>query len=244
MAKTALVPINSTDVEIDVFSNKSSLVLFWLMTHTSSFQNDGFSINELSRDIQISVGQVHKVIKQLEYIGIINSKGLRTNKKFFFKKPNQLLVSWMKEYNLVRKTKTKGFAGINARLEFSNNKLDLIPALHTAASKVFHLKVTNLRQNEFYLLNWEKMPRLIDELDLVELDRGYEILIIKPYYSALLEKFNFDKKSETWRNAFELLTILDLVHFPIRGIEQAEVLFRNSMFKSICSWKEIENAIG
>lgn len=244
MAKPAILPIRNADIEIDVFSNKSSLVLFWLMTHSSSFQNEGFSINELSRDIEISVGQVHKVIKQLEYIGVIDSKGLRTNKKFYFKKPSQLLVSWIKEYNLVRKTKTKGFSGMNTRMDFYNHKLDLIPALHTAASKVFNLRVTNLRQNEFYLLNWEKIPRLIHELDLVELDRGYEILIIKPYYSALLEKFNADRSSEIWRQAFELLTILDLIHFPIRGIEQAEVLFRNSMFKSICSWKEIENAIG
>lgn len=244
MAKLAIVPTKVVDVEIDIFSNKSSLVLFWLMTHISALQSKGFSINELARDIGISVGQVYKVIKQLEYDGIISSKGLRTNKKFYFKNPSQLIVSWVKHYNLVRKTKTKGFVKVSPGLDLIQKKLDLVPALHTAASKVFNLKITNLRQNEFYLLNWEKLPKLIKELDLVELDRGYDVLIIKPYYTALLEKFNRDRDSDTWKSAFKLLTILDLTHFPIRGIEQAEALFKNSQFKVICPWREIENVIG
>jgi len=45
--------------------------------------------------------------------------------------------------------------------------------------------------------------------------------------------------------AYAILTILDLLHFPVRGIEQAETLFRKTeSIKSICNWSDIENAIG
>lgn len=243
MAKPAILPLKNTNIEIDIFSNKSALVLFWLMTHSTFYQKEGFSVNEIARHINVSLGQVHKVIKQLEFVGIIESKGLRTNKKFYFKKPGQLLTSWIHQYNLIRKTKTKGFAGFSNQID-SSGKLTLVPALHTAASKIFNLKVTNLRQKEFYILNWEQIPMLMKEFDLTELDRGYEILFIKPYYSALLEKYQADKDNMVWRDAIELLTILDLVHFPIRGIEQAEVLFKNSRLKQTCSWKDIENGVG
>jgi hypothetical protein len=241
MARTAILPIRSTDIEIDIYSNKSSLILFWLLVNHNQMQKMGFAVNEIARLTGTSAGLAHKVIKQLEYIGIITSKGLRTNKKFYLKLPGQLLVSWVKEYNLIKKTKTKGFAAFDA----NDSKLKLIPALHTASAEYFKTKTTNLRLQEFYFLNWDKLPKTIDQLKLQELDRGYEVLLIKPYYSTLLERMNDKAQKETWMKPYALLTVLDLLHFPVRGIEQAETLFRKTDYiKSICSWSDIENAIG
>lgn len=240
MARAAILPLRGMDTEIDIYSNKSSLILFWLLAYHDQIQKNGFSVNEMARLTGTSIGLVHKVVKQLEYIGIIVSKGLRTNKKFYLKSPDQLLVSWVKEYNLIKKTKTKGFAAFDT----SNDKLNLIPALHSASAEYFKLKTTNLRLKEFYLLNWSKLPKIIDQLNLQELDRGYEILLIKPYYSTLIERLADEVQRETWMKPYALLTILDLLHFPVRGIEQAETLFRKTDYiKSICSWNDIENAI-
>jgi hypothetical protein len=56
---------------------------------------------------------------------------------------------------------------------------------------------------------------------------------------------NDESQKETWMKPYALLTVLDLLHFPVRGIEQAETLFRKTDYiKSICSWSDIENAIG
>ncbi len=240
MARTAILPIRGLDIEIDVYSNKSSLILFWLLAYRDQIPKEGFSVNELARLTGTSIGLVHKVIKQLEYVGIISSKGLRTNKKFYLKSPDQLLVSWVKEYNLIKKTKTRGFAAFDAK----NSKLSLIPALHTASAEYFKLKSTNLRLQEFYILNWDKLPNIIEQLKLQELDRGYEVLLIKPYYSTLIERLSDNIQRETWIKPYALLTVLDLLHFPVRGIEQAETLFRKTDYiKSICSWNDIENAI-
>ena len=242
MARTAILPSRGMSTEIDIYSNKSSLILFWLLANHDQIQKDGFSVNELGRLTGTSIGLVHKVIKQLEYIGVITSKGLRTNKKFYLKSPDKLLIDWVKAYNLTKKTKTKGFAFFDAKL--NAGKLDLVPALHTASAEFFKLKTTNLRLQEFYLLNWSKLPKISDQLNLTELDRGYEVLLIKPYYSALIERVSDEVKKENWIKPYALLTVLDLLHFPVRGIEQAETLFRKTDYlKSICSWNEIENAI-
>ncbi|MFZ4405625.1 MAG: hypothetical protein ACOYOK_16150, partial [Pseudobdellovibrionaceae bacterium] len=242
MTRTAVLPLRGIESEIDIYRNKSSLILFWLLTWRSHSQKDGFSINELSRHTGTSLGLAYKAIKQLEYIGIITSKGLRTNKKFYLKQPNNLLLDWIKKYNLIKKTKTKGFAFSGKKL--NPEKLNLVPALHTSCLEYFNLKNTNLRLQEFYLLDWNNLAKISNKLNLVELDRGYDLLLIKPYYSSLIEKCMDQDKKKIWMKSYELLTFLDLLHFPVRGIEQAEALFRKSdHIKFICPWSEIENAI-
>ncbi len=245
MARTSILPIKSQNIEIDIYSNKSSLLLFWLLCNHSVAEKDGFSVNALARDIGLSVGLTHKVIKQLVYNGIVIAKGLRTNKRFYLKLPKKLLTDWILHYSLIKKTKTKGFAAPAAKItEVEIKKLGLIPALHTAA-EYFHIKSTNLRSKEYYVRSWEDLPKAIAHLDLQELDRGYELLLVKPYYSSLIEKIATSKKQSHWDKAYTLLTILDLYYFPIRGGEQAEVIFqKNEFLKSICTWKEIENAVG
>lgn len=242
MARSRVLPIKNLEIEVDVYSNKSSMLLFWLLAQADLMQNEGFSVNEAAREIGTSVGLVHKIVKQLEFDGLIMSKGLRTNKKFYLKKPEKILSSWIVHYNLIRKAKNKGFSS-SSLLDSKIDKLGLVPALHTASENIFHLKSTNLRLKEYYLLDWEKLPKIVEQLHLQEMDRGYEILLIKPYYSALLEKFNTDKDNPIWQKAYLILTILDLCHFPIRGIEQASTLYRKSDLKSFCPWSEIERAI-
>lgn len=241
MAKSAVLPLKATEPEMDIYSNKSSLILFWLLINHDHVKSEGFSVNELSRLTGTSAGLVHKIVKQLEYEGIVIAKGLRTGKKFYLKSPDKILLSWVGEYSLIRKVKTKGYAAFD--VGSAKNKLNLVPALHTASNELFHLKTTNLKTKEFYLLNWKNLPKLTEQLDLIELDRGYEVLLIKPYYTSLIEKV-FDGTDKKWIQAYEVLTLLDLLHFPLRGIEQAETLFRKSeTLKNISSWSAIENEV-
>lgn len=243
MARNAILPLKVIATEIDIYSNKSALFLFWLLAQQGRMKKEGFSVNESAREIDISVGLVHKVVKQLEFNGMIAAQGLRTSKKFFLKNPDEILIGWIKAYNLIRKTKTKGYAAtLQPHSKFE--KYGLIPALHLASSEIFHIKSTNLRLKEYYLPDWQMLPQVVSQLELQELDRGYELLLIKPYYSALLEKIKSEKESKVWKDAYALLTVLDLCHFPIRGIEQAEALFRKTELKNICSWNDVDRAIG
>ena len=242
MARSAVLPLKATEPEIDIYSNKSSLILFWLLINHDNLKSESFSVNELSRRTGTSTGLAHKIIKQLEYEGIVVAKGLRTGKKFYLKSPDKILLSWVGEYSLTRKTKTKGYAAFD--VASAKSKLNLVPALHMASVEFFHLKTTNLKAKEYYLLNWKNLPKLTEQLDLIELDRGYEVLLVKPYYTSLVEKI-FEDADKKWMQAYEVLTVLDLLHFPLRGIEQAETLFRKSeILKNICSWSAVENAVG
>jgi hypothetical protein len=244
MAKSSILPTKHTDIEIDIFSNKSSMILFWLLIQHKRAKTSGFSINELSRQTSLSLGLVHKVVKQLEYNGIIVSKGFRTSKVFYLKSSNQLLIEWVKHYSLIKKTKTLGFAYGDAISSVDEKKYGLIPALHLASEKLYGSKGTNLKTREYYLSDWTIVPKLVEKFALQEMDRGYELLLIKPYYSALIEKVTVNS-SVTWEHSYALLTVLDLCHFPIRGVEQAERLYRKLPYlNSIATWIEVENAIG
>lgn len=239
------MPIKDSEFEVDIFSNKSSLILFWLLVQSQLASSEGFSVNRLAREVGLSVGLVHRIVRQLEYEGIIVSKGLRTKKKFFLKYPNRILVKWIKVYSLLKKTKNRGFSSPDSVKLSQLYALGLVPALHTAARELFGIKSTNLMSKEYYFLNWEKLPKLVSTLKLSELDRGYEFLIIKPYYSELLKKLTAKSPPSLWVQAYSVLVLLDLCHFPLRGVEQAETLFRKTeVLKSICQWSEIENVLG
>lgn len=244
MAKLAVVSSKIESLEVDVYSNKSSLILFWLLVFHENSKTLGVSINEIARLLDLSLGLVHRVVKQLEYNGIIISKGFRTGKRFYLESPERLLLNWVREYNLIKKTRTKGFSFVHSPKEWNLEDWGLVPALHSAAGN-FQLKSTNLRTKEFYLLNWDSLAKLTDRLDLKELDRGYEVLFIKPYYSELLLRLAENPQNDFLNKAYTLLTVLDLCHFPVRGVEQAQTLFRKTPYlKSICSWSKIEEAIG
>jgi hypothetical protein len=151
MARSSLLPIKAIGAEVDVFSNKSSLILFWLLVNSNTFSSHGFSVNEIARSTGISIGLAHKVIRQLAYIGIIQEKGLRTNKRFYLKAPDKLLLSWVKEYKLVRKTDVRGYYGFD--VESIKSKLEIVPALHSASAMFFKIKTTNLTVEEYYVIN-------------------------------------------------------------------------------------------
>jgi hypothetical protein len=144
-------------------------------------------------------------------------------------------------YSLIRKTKTKGFMA-NTGIETKTKELGLVPALHLACADLFNVRSTNLKLKEFYLPEWDQLSKLVLKFDLQEMDRGYELFLIKPYYSALFEKMRLEPKNKIWKDAFMILTFLDLFNFPIRGIEQAEALFRKSGLSDICDWKDLEYA--
>ncbi len=98
---------------------------------------------------------------------------------------------------------------------------DVILALHSAA-EAHGYKNTNLEGLELYILNPSIRAKLESALQLEPQERGYEVLLIEPYYKMLLkQKREGDKQIGICQL---LLTYLDLYHFPLRGQEQAEFI--------------------
>ena len=77
---------------------------------------------------------------------------------------------------------------------------------------------------------------------LVAQERGYEVLLIEPYYRGVVERFKKNPQDPIWTAAMAILTFLDLYHFPLRGIEQAEAIYRKTpVLKTIAPWPALES---
>ncbi len=225
------------------------MALFWLLarrTDEKSGPNEQFSINQAARELKLRPHTVHRVMRSLEYDGIIRAVGTSTKKRFYLADPRTLLIRWLRNYQIQRKCKLRRFA-ISDPKAFQAKRDHFLsasgaPALHTAARLIFNASVTNLSSTESYLLDSSQIESLAKKYGLVAQEFGYEVLLIEPYYKGVIERFEENPDNPTWRAALAILTFLDLYHFPLRGIEQAEAIFRRTpVLKTIAPWSAFES---
>jgi DNA-binding transcriptional regulator YhcF (GntR family) len=226
MRKKDLMISNKKPEETNIFSDKSALILDWLLRN--GIKKNKISLREVARDLEVSIGLVQRVFSHLVKKGFLQVQGIRTAKKFFFKKPKLLLQSWIKNYDILKKCKMwtyhTGFSEKEELLEaIKRSDLDknVVLALHSAA-EALKCKNTSLNTLELYMLDTGIRSDLEKILLLEPQDRGYEVLLIKPYYKSLLDIGSRQNKGR--RICPILLTYLDLYHFPLRGREQAEFM--------------------
>ncbi|MEN9654795.1 MAG: hypothetical protein RL235_907, partial [Chlamydiota bacterium] len=138
------------------------------------------------------------------------------------------LESWLKQYSIVKKCKIRTYASaLSGKLEWfkalKKSRLDqhVVLALHSAA-EAHGYKNTNLEGLELYVLDPSMREKLENALQLEPQERGYEVLLIEPYYKVLIKQDKQDGKEIGICPL--LLAFLDLYHFPLRGQEQAEFI--------------------
>jgi len=221
-----LVSSNEDPAEGNIHADRSALILDWLLR--VGVKRQGFSLREVAKEIGVSVGLVQRVFGILVLKGLLQTKGIRTAKRFFFKKPRRLLESWLEHYSVAKKCKMRTYrSGFQEKAELldmlKKSKLSqkVALALHSAA-EAHGCKNTNLNTLELYMLDPAARSKLEDVLQLEPQERGYEVLLIEPYYESLLNLgVDSDKNIKICP---VLLTFLDLYHFPLRGQEQAEFM--------------------
>lgn len=221
-----LVKSNEDPAEGNIYADKSALILGWLLM--AGIDKEEFSLREVAKALGVSIGLVQRVFGILVLKGLLQTEGIRTNKRFIFKKPGLLLKSWLEHYSIVKKCKMwtyhSGFQGKKELLEaLKKSKLSQKVALglHSAA-EAYGCKNTNLDTLELYILDSAVKSKLEDVLQLEPQERGYEVLLIEPYYKSWID---LGKDSGKYVRACpSILTYLDLYHFPLRGQEQAEFM--------------------
>ena len=186
-----LIGSNEKPVEGNIYSDKSALVLDWLLTRRNKSQE--LSVRNVSKEAGVSLGSVQRVFEILVLKGILQAEGVRTAKKFFLKDPKRLLESWLEHYSIVKKCKMRtyrsGFqdkAELLEALKKSNLSNKVALALHSAA-EAHGYKNTNLNTLELYMLDPLVRSQLEKKLLLEPQERGYEVLLIEPYYKSLLK---------------------------------------------------------
>lgn len=221
-----LLSSNEDAAEGNIYADRSALILDWLLRE--GVKREGFSLRQVAKEIEVSVGLVQRVFRILVLKGILQIEGIRTAKKFFFKKPKLLLESWLEHYSITKKCKMRTYrSGFSVKEEFfdalKKSKLSqkVALALHSATES-HGCKNTNLNSLELYMLDPAVRSKLEEVLQLEPQERGYEVLLIEPYYESLL---NLGVDSDrSIKICPALLTFLDLYHFPLRGQEQAEFM--------------------
>jgi hypothetical protein len=221
-----LVSSNKDPAEGNIYADKSSIILDWLLR--VGLSKESFSLREVAKKVGVSLGLVQRVFNILVMKGLLGVEGVRTAKRFSFNKPKELLESWLEHYSIVKKCKIRTYASaLSGKSEWfkalkkSGLGSDVILALHSAA-EAHGYKNTNLVGLELYVLDPSIRPKLESALQLEPRERGYEVLLIEPYYKMLLKQNKNDGKEIAICPL--LYTFLDLYHFPLRGQEQAEFI--------------------
>lgn len=221
-----LIGSNEKLMEANIYSDKSAVVLDWLLRE--GIKSRELSVRNVSKEAGVSLGSVQRVFGTLVLKGILQAEGVRTSKKFFLKDSIRLLKSWLEYYSIVKKCKMRTYrSGYQDREELldslkkSNLNKKVALALHSAA-EMHRCKNTNLDTLELYMLDPLIRLELEKKLLLEPQERGYEVLLIEPYYKSLL-KNTHDAGSDLSVSP-SILTFLDLYHFPLRGQEQAEFM--------------------
>ena len=221
-----LIGSNEKPVEGNIYSDKSAVVLDWLLREDTKSRE--LSVRNVSKEAGVSLGSVQRVFGTLVLKGILQADGIRTAKKFFLKDPKRLLESWLEHYSIVKKCKMRTYrSGFQDKAELleaikkSNLSNKVALALHSAV-EAHGYKNTNLNTLELYMLDPLIRPQLEKKLLLEPQERGYEVLLIVPYYKTLLK--NACDSNLDINVSPSILTFLDLYHFPLRGREQAEFM--------------------
>lgn len=221
-----LIASHKKPVEGNIYSDKSAVVLDWLLRE--GIKSQELSVRNVSKEAGVSLGSVQRVFGTLVLKGILQVEGIRTAKKFLLKEPKRLLEGWLEHYSIVKKCKMRtyrsGFQDKSELLEAikkSNLSNKVALALHSAA-EAHGYKNTNLNTLELYMLDPLVRSQLEKKLLLEPQERGYEVLLIEPYYKSLLK--NTCDENLDINVSPSILTFLDLYHFPLRGQEQAEFM--------------------
>lgn len=221
-----VVSSNEDPAEGNVYADRSALILDWFLRE--GIARECFSLREVVKEVGVSLGLVQRVFNILVLKGLLQVEGVRTAKRFSFRKPKELLESWLEHYSIVKKCKIRTYASaLSGKSEWfkalkkSGLDQNVILALHSAA-EAYGYKNTNLEGLELYVLDPSMRAKLESILQLEPQERGYEVLLIEPYYKMLIKQNMKGGKHVSICPL--LLTFLDLYHFPLRGQEQAEFI--------------------
>ncbi len=102
-----LINSNEKAVEGNIYSDKSAVVLDWLLRE--GIKSRELSVRNVSKEAGISLGSVQRVFEVLVLKGILQVEGIRTAKKFFLKDPKRLLKNWVEHYSIVKKCKMRTY---------------------------------------------------------------------------------------------------------------------------------------
>lgn len=183
-----------------------------------------WSLKELSKTVDVSLGYVHKVIKTLEERGF----ALRdSNYRLRVNRPRSLLDEWAASYDFIQANTLHSFYTFERNVEAFIERLALASeekrlryalTLHAGASKVApYTRFTDIH----YYVDPKDIPSWRDILNLRPVERGGTIFLVEPFDKGVFQDLQLVGGISIVSN---VQLYVDLYNYPARGREQAEFL--------------------
>lgn len=211
------------------FSDKASLILRVALEDSSK----PWGVREIARAAELDPGFVSRMMGELVVRGYFGSEGRR----FKIQDAESLLEDWVNAYDY-RKNEEHGYfcladnpGEILDRLRDEGERKGLSFALSFQAGA--NLVAPHSVYNEVHIYLRDESGRKILEqrLKLRGVERGANVILCYPYYrhSAFHQMHQVDG---LWVVS-DLQLYLDLYKYPLRGLEQAEYLYKRRLKKHI-----------
>lgn len=207
------------------FSDKASLVIRAMMPE----KEKSWGIRQLAGKVNLNPGFVSRLVKELEERNYV----VRSNSKIKLLEPKFILSDWVKEYKYKKNQEYKFFClaespeQIIDRLRSLNiyDKRNYVLSFHAGASLIAPYAVFN--EVHIYIKDHDDIKFFKENLSLMEAEQGANVIFAIPFYknSAFYQK---QKVKDLWV-ASDLQLYLDLYHYPLRGLEQAEYLYEKKL---------------
>lgn len=202
------------------FSDKASLLLRAMINKEKSW-----GVRELANEVRLDPGYVSRMFRALEglrYLMRIDSKAKLKNQK-------SILEDWILHYDykknkfikyhclakspqeIIDKLKQMNISeNVNYALGFHAGAFLVSP--HAAFNEV-HIYISGEKSSKFFQ----------NRLNLKAVDQGANVILVSPYYrhSVFYDMQNINKLMVV----SDIQLYLDLYHYPLRGLEQAEHLY-------------------
>jgi hypothetical protein len=212
-------------IEVDLYADKSSLVIEWLLLKGS--RRECFAIREVERELNFKIrpARIHKMFEFMVHRGFLKSVGYSTKKRFQLFNAPGLLRGWLDSYSIMRKCPMWYYSCpipewrlIEERIARSSLKDHVALALHSAARANGYAN-SNLNTVEFYIENIRMIPVIEHLLDLKHQERSYRVLLISPFYKAAhhFGGLRSEITQDRLRASRPLFNLVDLYSFPLRA---------------------------
>jgi len=204
----------------NIFSRKASRIVRLLLIHPQ----EGWTIKDLSREAEVSIGFTHAVVMSLIDQGHVyrdDSYRLRVSN------PVRLIQRWAAYHSYVAMNRFLRYHTFEKNIEvfLSNMRAagDLEYALTVLAGALVVAPYVRPTTIHFYIKQKEKVKTWVELLDLRPVEMGGNVSIVLPYDEGVF----YGVSQVAGVNVVSKVQLyVDLFNYPARGEEAAEIILR------------------
>lgn len=211
------------------FSDKASLILRVALEERSR----SWGIREMAQAAKLDPGFVSRMMRELEQRGYFGKEA----RKYKVLDAKSLLDDWVSAYDY-RKNEEQGYfcladnpGEILDRLRDVGGQKNLSYALSFQAGASLVAPHSVYSEVHIYLRDESGRKSLEQRLKLREVERGANVILCYPHYKY--SAFHGMQQVDGLSVVSDLQLYLDLYKYPLRGLEQAEYLYKHRLKRLI-----------